>query len=134
MAGFAAARLGGRVTDISHAVEAYVRAQGDYGIVEDYGGHGIGTAMHQPSERAQLRPPRPRAQAGRGSRWPSSRWSPSAPARPSARRRLDRGHRRRLLVRPLRAHLHAHPPRRLVLTALDGGEQRLASSASLGGA
>jgi len=46
--GIAAARLGGRVTDISHAVESYVRSQGDYGIVEDYVGHGIGTAMHQP--------------------------------------------------------------------------------------
>lgn len=46
--GFAAARLGGRVTDISHAVESHVRSQGDYGIVEDYVGHGIGSAMHQP--------------------------------------------------------------------------------------
>jgi methionyl aminopeptidase len=46
--GIAAARLGGRVTDISHAVESYVRSQGGYGIVEDYVGHGIGTAMHQP--------------------------------------------------------------------------------------
>jgi methionyl aminopeptidase len=46
--GLAAARLGGRVTDISHAVESYVRSQGDYGIIEDYVGHGIGTAMHQP--------------------------------------------------------------------------------------
>jgi methionyl aminopeptidase len=46
--GFAAARLGGRVTDISHAVETYVRSQGDYGIIEDYVGHGIGSAMHQP--------------------------------------------------------------------------------------
>jgi methionyl aminopeptidase len=47
-AGFAAARLGGRVTDISHAVESHVRAHGSYGILEDYTGHGIGTAMHQP--------------------------------------------------------------------------------------
>ena len=50
-AGFAAARLGGRVTDISHAVESYIRAQpgGErYGILEDFTGHGIGTAMHQP--------------------------------------------------------------------------------------
>lgn len=46
--GLAAARLGGRVTDISHAVESYVRGQGTYGIVEDYVGHGIGSAMHQP--------------------------------------------------------------------------------------
>jgi methionyl aminopeptidase len=44
---FAAARLGGRVSDISHAVESYIRAQGDFGIVEEYGGHGIGTEMHQ---------------------------------------------------------------------------------------
>lgn len=46
--GIAAAALGGRVTDISSAVESYVRSQGDYGILEDYVGHGIGSAMHQP--------------------------------------------------------------------------------------
>lgn len=46
--GIAAARLGGRVTDISHAVESHVRSQGDYGILEDYVGHGIGSQMHQP--------------------------------------------------------------------------------------
>lgn len=45
--GFAAARLGGRLTDISHAIERHVRASGPYSIVEEYGGHGIGTAMHQ---------------------------------------------------------------------------------------
>jgi methionyl aminopeptidase len=44
--GIAAARLGGRVTDISHAVEQHVRSQGSYGILEDYTGHGIGTEMH----------------------------------------------------------------------------------------
>lgn len=46
--GIAAAHLGGRVTDISAAIERYVRGQGRYGILEDYTGHGIGTAMHQP--------------------------------------------------------------------------------------
>jgi methionyl aminopeptidase len=46
--GIAAARRGGRVTDISHAVESYVRSQGEFGIVEDYTGHGIGSAMHMP--------------------------------------------------------------------------------------
>jgi methionyl aminopeptidase len=46
--GIAAAHLGGRVTDISHAVERHVRGQGRFGIVEDYTGHGIGSAMHQP--------------------------------------------------------------------------------------
>jgi methionyl aminopeptidase len=45
-AGIAAARLSGRVSDISRAVETTVRARGDYGILEDYVGHGIGTQMH----------------------------------------------------------------------------------------
>lgn len=47
-AGIAAARLGGRVSDISRAVETTVRSHGDYGILEDYVGHGIGTQMHLP--------------------------------------------------------------------------------------
>jgi methionyl aminopeptidase len=46
-AGFAAAAIGGRLTDISHAIEKAVRAAGKYGIVTGYGGHGIGTEMHQ---------------------------------------------------------------------------------------
>lgn len=51
-AGIAAAARGavsgrGRLTDISYAVERTIRAGGRYGIVEGYGGHGIGTEMHQ---------------------------------------------------------------------------------------
>jgi methionyl aminopeptidase len=51
-AGIAAAARGmrrgtGRLTDISHAIENAVRAAGRYGIVRGYGGHGIGTEMHQ---------------------------------------------------------------------------------------
>jgi methionyl aminopeptidase len=45
--GMAAARLGGRLSDISHAVESSVREAGSYGILEDYVGHGIGSEMHQ---------------------------------------------------------------------------------------
>jgi methionyl aminopeptidase len=45
--GLAAAQLGGRLTDISSAVEQHIRPFG-YGIVDNYGGHGIGTEMHQP--------------------------------------------------------------------------------------
>jgi methionyl aminopeptidase len=37
----------GRLTDISRAVEVSVRKSGRYGIVDGYGGHGIGTEMHQ---------------------------------------------------------------------------------------
>jgi methionyl aminopeptidase len=44
--GVAQARPGARLTDISHAVERYVRSAGTYGIVEDYVGHGIGSQMH----------------------------------------------------------------------------------------
>ena len=46
-AGLAAARPGNRLSDIGHAVEACVRSHGDeYGIVEEYVGHGIGSSMH----------------------------------------------------------------------------------------
>lgn len=45
--GIAAGVAGGRLGDIGFAVESYVRSQGPYGIVEEYGGHGIGTQMHQ---------------------------------------------------------------------------------------
>ncbi|RAY15135.1 type I methionyl aminopeptidase [Actinomadura craniellae] len=44
--GLAAGVAGARLTDISHAIERYIRDQGPYGIVEGYGGHGIGTEMH----------------------------------------------------------------------------------------
>src|SRR5690606_19696982 len=46
-AGIAAMRAGGRLRDIGTAVERHVRSAGPYGIVEEYGGHGIGTEMHQ---------------------------------------------------------------------------------------
>jgi methionyl aminopeptidase len=61
-AGMAAARLGGRVTDISYAVESTVRARGDYGILEDYVGHGIGSAMHMAPNVPNI------GRAGRGPR------------------------------------------------------------------
>jgi methionyl aminopeptidase len=47
-AGIAAARLSGRVGDIARAVESTIRTHGDYGILEDYVGHGIGSRMHMP--------------------------------------------------------------------------------------
>ena len=45
-AGLCAARSGGRLTDISAAVEAHARPHG-YGVVEEYVGHGIGRALHE---------------------------------------------------------------------------------------
>lgn len=45
--GLAEVRPGGRLTDIGHSIEQHVRACGDYGLVREYVGHGIGTEMHQ---------------------------------------------------------------------------------------
>ena len=45
-AGIAQAVAGGRLSDISHAVETSVRASGNYGLIREYTGHGIGTEMH----------------------------------------------------------------------------------------
>jgi methionyl aminopeptidase len=51
VSGIEALRDGARLTDISHAIETAILATGRkdnirYGIVRDYGGHGIGTEMH----------------------------------------------------------------------------------------
>jgi methionine aminopeptidase type I len=47
-AGLARALPGGRLTDISAAVEQIITDEvHPYGIVDHYGGHGIGTEMHQ---------------------------------------------------------------------------------------
>jgi methionyl aminopeptidase len=50
-AGIAAVLPGGRLSDISHAVQTATESAGKrdgvtYGIVAEYGGHGIGTSMH----------------------------------------------------------------------------------------
>ena len=75
-AGLAKAIAGGRLTDISAAVEQMINAESHpYGIVDHYGGHGIGTETHQ--DPHVLYPPV--VPAGAPSRspgwyWPSSRW------------------------------------------------------------
>lgn len=40
------ARPGNRLSDISHAIEAYVK-QFNYGVVRDFTGHGLGTSLHE---------------------------------------------------------------------------------------
>ena len=60
--GLAQACAGRRLGDISHAVQASVDRSGRYGLVEEYTGHGIGSAMH-------MDPPVPNyGRAGRGPR------------------------------------------------------------------
>lgn len=51
LAGIASVQEGNRLSDVSHAVESAVLASREadgieYGIIADYGGHGIGTSMH----------------------------------------------------------------------------------------
>ena len=45
-AGVSQAVPGAHLTDISHAVQQAVRTAGDFGIVREYTGHGIGSRMH----------------------------------------------------------------------------------------
>lgn len=59
-AGIAAARPGGRVSDIGAAVEAIGVASG-YGVVREFVGHGVGTALHEEPQVPNYGP------AGRGS-------------------------------------------------------------------
>ncbi len=66
--GVASLREGGRVGDVALAVEQVVGA-GPYGVVEDYVGHGIGTAMHMEPDVPHRRPRGPFAGLrGRGAR------------------------------------------------------------------
>ena|SRR5712691_3782381 len=44
--GIAAVRAGARLTDISHAIETSALASGPFGVVREYTGHFIGSAMH----------------------------------------------------------------------------------------
>ena len=44
--GIAAVRVGGRVSDIGHAVQAHVEAHG-FSVVRDFVGHGIGASLHE---------------------------------------------------------------------------------------
>jgi len=63
--GIAQAQVGGRVTDIGHAVESHVNQAG-FSVVRDYVGHGIGTQMHEDPPVPNFGPPGrgPRLQEG----------------------------------------------------------------------
>ena len=95
---------GNRLGDVGAAVEA-VAVEAGFTVVREYVGHGIGTAMHED-------PPVPNyGRPGRGLRIKDGLVLAIEPMvnagspRPAARRRLDGGHRRRLPLGPLRAHV-----------------------------
>jgi methionyl aminopeptidase len=56
-AGIAQAVAGRRLGDISHAIEQSVAAAGDYGLIREYTGHGIGTEMHMDPAVRNYGPP-----------------------------------------------------------------------------
>ncbi len=45
-AGLEKCKAGARLSDISHAIESFVKPYG-YGIVEEYTGHGVGSKLHE---------------------------------------------------------------------------------------
>ena len=47
--GIKMARAGGRIGDISFAIQSYVEARG-YSVVREYVGHGVGTSLHEAPE------------------------------------------------------------------------------------
>src|ERR1700728_2765403 len=56
-AGIAQAAAGRRLGDISHAIERSVGAAGNYGLIREYTGHGIGTQMHMDPVVRNFGPP-----------------------------------------------------------------------------
>ena len=60
-AGTVQAKVGNRLSDISHAIQAYAEQYG-YGVVKSFVGHGIGTALHEEPQVPNFGPP------GRGPR------------------------------------------------------------------
>lgn len=134
-AGIATMRTGGRLRDIGVAIEDHVRAVGDYGIVREYGGHGIGTEMHQEPHvlNYRTRARGPRLQPGL-----VLAIEPMINHGSPATQLLDDGWTVKTVDGSLSAHFEhsvaiteAGP---LVLTALDGGARQLAGlGASIAG-
>nr|WP_277995805.1 type I methionyl aminopeptidase [Moorella thermoacetica] len=54
--GIKKAVVGNRLTDISHAIQAFVEARG-FSVVRDYVGHGVGRAMHEDPQVPNFGPP-----------------------------------------------------------------------------
>lgn len=64
-AGITQARVGNYLSDISHTIQTFAEQRG-YGVVKDFVGHGIGTALHEEPQVPNFGPPRrgPRLREG----------------------------------------------------------------------
>jgi methionyl aminopeptidase len=60
-AGIAQVKIGGRISDIGHAIQRFVEAEG-FSVVREFVGHGIGAALHEEPQIANYGEP------GRGPR------------------------------------------------------------------
>ena len=58
-------RVGGRLSDIGHAVQEWVEAHG-FSVVREFVGHGIGERLHEEPADSELRAAGTRSEAGRG--------------------------------------------------------------------
>ncbi len=54
--GIQAAQVGGRLSDISHAVQSYVEKEG-FSVVREFVGHGIGRQLHEAPQIPNFGPP-----------------------------------------------------------------------------
>ncbi len=54
--GISAAKIGGRVSDLSHAIDTYVRRRG-FSVVREFVGHGIGRELHEDPQIPNFGPP-----------------------------------------------------------------------------
>jgi methionyl aminopeptidase len=106
--GVAAAVGGNRLGDIGHAVESYATEHG-YGLVREYGGHGIGREMwedpHVPNHGARGQRPTAPTRHDAGDRADAERRRRRDPSHAG---RMDRGDSGRVVVGPLRAHDRDH--------------------------
>ena len=108
-AGIEQVRAGNRIGDVSYAVEQEVLRRGQYGIVREYVGHGIGRKLHEDPSVPNFGPSGrgPLPEAGHGDR---DRTDDQFRGRRYERARgwMDRGNGRRRGVRSLRAHRHRY--------------------------
>ncbi|MDH7512750.1 MAG: type I methionyl aminopeptidase [Clostridiales bacterium] len=54
--GLGQARIGGRLSDISHAIQRYVESQG-FSVIRSFVGHGIGYSLHEEPQVPNFGPP-----------------------------------------------------------------------------
>ena len=120
-AGIAAAGPGARIGDISHAIGT-VLSEAGYPINTEFGGHGIGSTMHQDPHVANTgRPGRGYTAAPRAAAGPGAVGHGRHRRARHRRRRLDAAQRDRLPDRAQRAHHRHHRRRRRDPHPAEGG-------------